>query len=71
MIHLLLGEAQCFAKALEVDDFPRAQELDDVVDVGIVGKPQDVVVGDAGLLLCCDSIRTTLLYAIRNDAFAV
>ena len=34
-------------------DFPGAQELDDIVDIRIVAEPQDVVVGDAGLLLCC------------------
>ena len=32
-------------------DLARTQELDDVVDVGIVGKAQDVIVGHARLLL--------------------
>ena len=32
-------------------DLARPQELDDVVDVGIVGKAQDVIVGHARLLL--------------------
>ena len=39
------------AEALEVHDLARTQELDDVVDVGIVGKAQDVIVGHARLLL--------------------
>ena len=41
-----------FTEALEVHDLARPQELDDVVDVGIVGKAQDVIVGHARLLLC-------------------
>ena len=40
-----------FTEALEVHDLARPQELDDVVDVGIVGKAQDVIVGHARLLL--------------------
>lgn len=32
-------------------DFPRPQELDDVVDIRVVGQTQDVVIGDPGLLL--------------------
>ena len=34
-----------------MDDLPGPEELDDVVDVRIVGEAQDVVVGDTGLLL--------------------
>ena len=59
LIHLLLSQPQPFAKALEMHDFPRPQELDDVVDVRIVGQTQDVVIGDPGLLLCGNHIRTT------------
>ena len=51
LIHTVLGKAQAFAEALEVDDFAGAQELDGIVDVRVVGQAQDVVVGDAGLLL--------------------
>ena len=35
-----------------MDYLALAEELYGVVDVGIVGEAQDVVVGDAGLLLC-------------------
>ena len=38
-------------EALEVDDLPLPEELDDVVDVRIIAQTQDVVVGDPGLLL--------------------
>ena len=56
----VLDQPQSLAEALEVDDLPGAQKFDDVVDIRVVGKPQNVVVGDAGLLLCCDRVRTTL-----------
>jgi hypothetical protein len=49
----------CFAKTLEVHDLPRPQELDDVVDVRIVGQAEDVVVGDAGLLFWCNHESAT------------
>ena len=60
-IHPILGQPQAFAEALEVDDLPGPEKLDDIVDVGVIAQPQDVVVGDAGLLLCCDRVRTTFL----------
>lgn len=40
-----------FAKPLKVYDLPLSQEADDVVDVRVVGQPQDVVIGEPGLLL--------------------
>ena len=56
----VLDQPQSLAEALEVDDFPGTQEFNDVVDIRIVGEPQNIVVGDAGLLLCCDRTGTTL-----------
>ena len=50
---LLFGQRpKCFSEALEVDYLALAEELYGVVDVGVVGEAKDVVVGDAGLLLC-------------------
>ena len=54
LVHLLTGQLQALAEALEMHHFPGPQELDDVVDVRIIAEPQDVVVGGAGLLLCCE-----------------
>lgn len=65
----VLHQTQPFAEALEVDDFPSTQEFDDVVDIRVIGKPQNVVVGDAGLLLCCDRVRTTCRYLPLPEAF--
>ena len=42
-----------------MDDFPLPQEADHVVDIRVVGQAEDVVVGEAGFLLCGDRIRTT------------
>ena len=36
-----------------MDDLTGPQELDDIVDVGVIRQPQDVVIGYTGLLLCC------------------
>ena len=58
-VHFLLAQPQTFAKPLEVDNLPLPQEADGVVYIRIVGQPQNVVVGEAGLLLWCDLVRTT------------
>lgn len=39
------------AKALEVHDLSLPQEADDVIYVRVVGQTEDVVIGEAGLLL--------------------
>lgn len=64
----VLDQPQSLAEALEVDDLPGTQKFDDVVDVRVIGQPQDIVVGDAGLLLCCDRVRTTCRYLPLPEA---
>ena len=39
------------AKPLEVDDLPLPEEFDDIIHIRVIGKPQDVVIGHASLLL--------------------
>ena len=51
LVQLPAEQLDGLAEPLEMDDLPLPQELDDVVDVGIVGKPEDVVIGHSGLLL--------------------
>ncbi len=46
-----------FAEPLEVDYLPLAQELDNVVYVRVIAEAQDVIVGDAGFLLCRQILR--------------
>ena len=55
LIHLLARQPERLAEALVVDDLALAQEAYDVVDVRIVGEAEDIVVGDARLLLRADS----------------
>ena len=59
-VHFFLAQAQAFAEALEVNDLPLPQKADDVVHVRVVGQAEDVVIGQAGLLLWGDFVRTTL-----------
>lgn len=47
----------CLAEPLEVDYLPLAQELDNVVYVRVIAEAQDVIVGDAGFLLCRQILR--------------
>ena len=49
----------CITKPLEVDDLALAQEADHVIDIRIIGQAENIVIGKAGLLLCCDLLRTT------------
>jgi len=37
-VHPLLGQTKRLAKSLEVDNLPFPEELDGIVDIGIVGK---------------------------------
>ena len=48
-----------FAKALEMHDFPGPEELDGIADIRVIGKAENIVVGNASLLLCYNRGRTT------------
>ena len=62
LVELPAQQLDGLAEALEVDDLPLPEELDDVVHIGIIGKPQNVVVGDPGLLLWHAKITGTIIY---------
>ena len=64
LVHLLLGQTHRLAEALEVNDLPLTQEADDVVYIWVVGKAQNVVIGEAGFLFCCNGVRTAFLEAV-------
>ena len=51
LIQLPAQQVDGLAEPLEMNDLPFPEEFDDVVDVGIVAEPEDVVIGDPGLLL--------------------
>lgn len=59
LIQPILSKPQPLAEALKMHDLARPQEFDGVVDIGIVGQPQNVVIGHTSLLFCCDGVRTT------------
>ena len=54
----ILHDHQALAKALEVVDFTLAQEAKRVDDIRVIRQPHQVLVGDAGLLLCCYRVKT-------------
>lgn len=49
-VQVILRDPQRLAETLEVDDLAFPQELDRIAYVGIVGKPQDIVICRAGFL---------------------
>ena len=59
-IQMILGYPEGFAEPLEVDDLPFTEEPDGVTDFRVFDQPEDVVVSEPCLLLCCDHIRTIL-----------
>ena len=52
-VEIVLRYANGIGKALIMHYFTGAQEFYYVINVGIVGKAQDIVIGCACLLLCC------------------
>ena len=61
LVELFAQQLNGLAEALEMDDLALAQEADDVVDVRVVGKAQNVVIRHARLLLGCNCAGTTIL----------
>ena len=59
-VHLFFAQAQALTKALEVYDLTFTQKTDDVVYIGVVTQTENIVVGFAGLLLCCKGNETTI-----------
>ena len=59
LIQLILHHLDALSEALVVDDLPLAQVAQHVDHVRIVRLEQQILVGGAGLLLCCDLVSTT------------
>ena len=51
LIQIIPCNIQSFAESLEMNDFPFTEEFDHVVDIGIIGKPKDIIIGHPGFLL--------------------
>ena len=63
-VHVLLvqffpQQLHSFTEPLEVDNFPFPQELNNIVHIRIVGKPQDIVIGHPSFLLWHGKIIAT------------
>lgn len=58
-IHIVLCDAQSVSETLIMRDFSLTQKFNRITHIGVIHKTQDVVIGDARLLLCCNAIRTT------------
>ncbi len=52
-IQLILNQAKAFAESLIVNQFALAQIFDRVAHIGVFYETEDVVVGQAGFLFCC------------------
>ena len=62
LIQLLPQQLHRLAKALEVDDLPLPQELDDIIHIRVVRDAQNIVVGSSGFLLWHAKITGTIIY---------
>ena len=62
LIQLPAQKLYGLSEPLEMDDLPLPEELDHVIHIRIIGKPQDVVIGDPGLLLRHAKITGTIIY---------
>ena len=51
LVELVGEQPQVLAEPLIVNDFARTQKADRVLDVVVVGEPENIIVGGAGFLL--------------------
>ena len=51
LVQLLPEQLYRLAEALEVDNLPLPKELDHIIHIRVIGKPQNIVIGDSCLLL--------------------
>ena len=65
-IQLLLHQRQALGEPLVVDNLPLPQVPQHVDHVRVVRLQQQVLVGGAGLLLCCNLTSTTFRFKIQK-----
>ena len=63
-VHILLDHPQRFTETLEVSNLSLTQELDRFPHIGDIYQAQDIVIGEAGFLFCCNGVRTAFLEAV-------
>ena len=57
LIQLFSEQLHSLAKTLEVYDLPLPEEFDHIVYIRVIGEPEDIIISDSCLLLCCELIR--------------
>ena len=60
LIQMISGDFQCFTEPLEVYHFPFPQEPQRCQNIRVFCQIDEVFIGAAGFLLCCDAVRTAL-----------
>lgn len=68
---MVFYNVQPFAETLEMHDFAFPQETDWVADFRVFDKAQDIVIGSAGFLFCCDLVKTTAAENLEKALFFV
>ena len=58
LLYAVAHHSHSLAEALKMHDLALTEEFDDVVDIGVVTESEDIVIGNAGLLLRCITIWT-------------
>ena len=54
---MFLNITENFTKALEVDNFPFAQKADGIGNLRVFNHAENIFVGAAGFLLCCQIFK--------------
>lgn len=60
LIQLAPQQVNGFSESLKMNHLPFPEELDDIIDIRIIAEPEDVVIGDPGLLLWHAAKSTTI-----------
>ncbi len=58
-----LNAVERFPKPLEMHDFPLPQIFNNLIDIRVIGNPENIVVRCPCFLFCCNHVRTTNLEA--------
>ncbi len=56
-VQMLLNRAEGFTKPLEMDDLTFPEEADGITDFRVFDDAEDIVVGGAGFLFCCQILK--------------
>ena len=69
LIQLFSQQLHRLTEPLEMNHFPFTKELDHIIHVGIIGQPQNIIIGHPSLLLCCNGKSATFANKINPIGF--